>query len=168
MDNLPERIMGIFCRSWKRPDVAGVLDEYHVSYRGDFTQNPPRGESKQRLLRKLRNLEISQSLTVEDRRRTLRDPRRAQYMRGRPAQSVNSRAAGPTATLLRDEYTCSGCLEYLARNSFPQRRITAKCNHEYDVCLRCLRESLGAQAETKFWQTMDCPECRSRLTFQDI
>lgn len=63
---------------------------------------------------------------------------------------------------------CTVCLESLHPDKFPQRRVTASCEHEPDACNDCTAASIAAQLANKLWNHIDCPTCGKRLDYQDI
>ena len=63
---------------------------------------------------------------------------------------------------------CVVCFEGLGPNNAPQRRITSTCDHEPNVCLSCLRQSIETQFTSRRWDQIDCPSCSARLDHQDI
>lgn len=71
----------------------------------------------------------------------------------------------PTSTKIRQ---CEICLEDLPFANFPSRRISTGCNHEPSCCLPCLRRSIKTDHENKIWDAISCPECSSRLSYQDL
>ena len=63
---------------------------------------------------------------------------------------------------------CTICFGNITPANRPQRRITATCEHEPDICRPCLAQSIASQIESKVWNNIDCPSCRARLTYEDI
>ena len=63
---------------------------------------------------------------------------------------------------------CTVCLERLEPIAFPKRKITNACDHEPDVCLQCLSNSIATQFSNKLWDQIDCPGCGQRLNYGDV
>ena len=71
--------------------------------------------------------------------------------------------------LIRDTTPTQGCLvcfENLDASNTPRRRVTSSCNHEPNVCLTCLCQSIIAQFTGKLWDQIDCPTCSARLGYE--
>ena len=53
---------------------------------------------------------------------------------------------------------CSVCLQALESELLLTNKITTDCTHEeVSICVSCLRESIGAQADSKTWDEITCP-----------
>ena len=77
--------------------------------------------------------------------------------------------SAPDVTSLRASDTlCAVCFEDLSPRDFPERRITASCTHEPDVCRSCLSTSISTQLRSRFWNQIGCPTCGERLNFPDV
>lgn len=76
-----------------------------------------------------------------------------------------------TATSTDSETTdveCTVCLETLSADRFSTRKVTSSCQHEPNVCLVCLCQSIATQFTGKFWNQICCPSCNERLEYHDI
>ena len=67
-----------------------------------------------------------------------------------------------------EEASCSVCMELLSFGCFPDRNITAHCNHPPTVCLNCLALAITSQLDTKAWDRLVCPLCSTRLESGDV
>lgn len=63
---------------------------------------------------------------------------------------------------------CIVCANTLPIKYFPSRPPTAACTHEVQVCKACLREWIWSEFESKVWDQINCPDCRSRMQYEDI
>lgn len=67
-----------------------------------------------------------------------------------PARKVTFATDLPPSTVVAAinneavDVECSVCLESLSVDVFPKRKITSFCKHEQNICLSCLRQSIGA------------------------
>lgn len=63
---------------------------------------------------------------------------------------------------------CSICMEKCSEDQIPSRRVTAGCNHDRDVCIACVRQSISAQFQVKMWNQLSCPCCAQLLRHEDV
>ena len=63
---------------------------------------------------------------------------------------------------------CIVCANTLPIKYFPSRPPTAACTHEVQVCKACLREWIWSEFESKVWDQINCPDCCSRMQYEDI
>ena len=63
---------------------------------------------------------------------------------------------------------CVVCFEGLGPKNAPQRKIASACDHEANVCLSCLSQSIATQFASKVWDQINCPSCSARLEHQDV
>lgn len=64
--------------------------------------------------------------------------------------------------------TCELCLEELAIDYFPLRRITSTCEHETEVCLDHLRQYIIAHLMERHVDELTCPSCDERMSNEDV
>ncbi|KAL3471113.1 hypothetical protein BJX99DRAFT_263559 [Aspergillus californicus] len=62
---------------------------------------------------------------------------------------------------------CIICLETFLDVKAPDR-VSRACAHQVSVCCNCLAKSIKHDLETKFWDEIKCPECKTSLIHQDI
>lgn len=67
-----------------------------------------------------------------------------------------------------DEIHCSICMEKCGEDQIPSRPVTAACNHDRDICLACLKQSISIQFEVKMWNQLCCPCCAQLLSHKDV
>ncbi|KAF2709796.1 hypothetical protein K504DRAFT_477016 [Pleomassaria siparia CBS 279.74] len=60
------------------------------------------------------------------------------------------------------------CAENRSIHRFPVRPPTSTCIHESNTCRHCLRAWIKSEFKSKVWNLIDCPECRSRLQYEDV
>lgn len=63
---------------------------------------------------------------------------------------------------------CIVCTDTRALHRFPDRLPTRQCNHDTDVCRRCLRTWIESEFSTKIWNEINCPICAERMQYADI
>jgi hypothetical protein len=74
----------------------------------------------------------------------------------------------PERSILPVVNTCSVCLERYSWSHFPERRITAECNHEPTICVECLQQAIDMQIGSRAWDKLACPLCREKLSFETV
>lgn len=115
----------------------------------------------------LHRLVQERSLTWRDKSRILTARKKARLGGNtRPPKVQHNDAMPETSSAARLD--CVVCLEGLGPNNAPQRRITSTCDHEPNVCLSCLTQSIATQFTSKVWDQIDCPSCSARLDHQDV
>jgi hypothetical protein len=63
---------------------------------------------------------------------------------------------------------CMVCTESRSLSRFSSYPPTKHCNHNLDVCRRCLRTWISTTFKTKIWNEIDCPTCSKRLDYEDM
>lgn len=58
---------------------------------------------------------------------------------------------------------CSVCTSSFGRNHFPNKQLTPSCNHEPNVCITCLTQSIETQIPDVIGDQVKCPECPATL-----
>ena len=53
-------------------------------------------------------------------------------------------------------------------SQFPNAGPTDKCTHVPGVCLKCIRQHIESQLETRLWNQLSCPECPALLGYVDV
>ncbi|KAF2192323.1 hypothetical protein K469DRAFT_735382 [Zopfia rhizophila CBS 207.26] len=77
----------------------------------------------------------------------------------------------PEITKLEDlspKKDCIVCAESRSLHRFPKRPPTASCVHEVNTCWHCLRGWIRSEFESKIWDQISCPECSTRMQYEDI
>jgi hypothetical protein len=84
------------------------------------------------------------------------------------------------ADSLKDEYdysasapkagprSCIICTDDFSASLKPPAWITILCNHEPSVCCGCMALSIKSDLESKIWNQITCPECKTLLVYEDI
>lgn len=67
---------------------------------------------------------------------------------------------------LRQE--CPICNEQRRLALYPERRITQACEHEPEICLSCIKQSISAQMTSVTWDQLACPLCPALLSHGDM
>lgn len=81
-----------------------------------------------------------------------------------PRQELPENTADPTPS--RPE--CTVCLETPGQDKFSERRITASCDHNTDICSDCIARHIEIQLRDKTWNQITCPTCSAVLKFEDV
>lgn len=63
---------------------------------------------------------------------------------------------------------CMICANTRSLHHFPHRNPTAQCEHETDVCRKCLRTWIASEFKAKMWDEINCPVCSQRLQHEDM
>jgi hypothetical protein len=71
-------------------------------------------------------------------------------------------------TSIRLTKDCIVCTDTRSLHRFPDRTPTDQCNHDVDVCRRCLRAWIQSEFSTKIWNEINCPVCATRMQYEDI
>ena len=151
---VPTTILGRGYRSWRRPMLTAILDHYAEPY--------PEGASKLVLMKALHILSQRQPITRRDKSRIL-NPRSA------PLELSNVDSSSPTnENAPAPDHVCTVCLESFEAHEFPERRLTAACDHEPTLCRSCLVTSILTQLSSKMWDHINCPDCGAGFEHQDI
>ena len=156
---VPISLLGCSYKYWQMEHLRAVLDHYGRTWRY--------GASKLELMSELHRLVQERLLTWRDKSRILTARKKAR-LRGnnRPPEVQHNNAMPDTSSAARLD--CVVCLEGLGPHNAPQRKITSACDHEPNVCLSCLTQSISAQFTSKLWDQIDCPSCSARLDHQDV
>ncbi|KZF20873.1 hypothetical protein L228DRAFT_278949 [Xylona heveae TC161] len=184
----PNRVMGWALSTWKKHQLAQVLDAINVPYE--------RWRSKVDLYLILNQNNQGDGLTAADRIRILRRPRAEPPPPEPPAVEPSATphpAAQPPDPIVRDPENswrvllqllanvvrpvqeanivtteCIGCVSDLTPEITPSRPITATCAHQNNMCLECLAQHIQVQLDNRMWNNISCPTCPSRLSYEDI
>jgi hypothetical protein len=68
----------------------------------------------------------------------------------------------------RQKKECVICTDSRSLSRFPSDPPTAQCNHDADVCRRCLRTWINTTFASKIWNEINCPICSVRLAYEDV
>jgi hypothetical protein len=63
---------------------------------------------------------------------------------------------------------CEVCREAKGTLAFPVRQCTGKCRHPPHTCVTCIEQWISSCVETKGWDQCVCPECKERLSYEDV
>ncbi|KAH8696853.1 hypothetical protein GQ44DRAFT_694540 [Phaeosphaeriaceae sp. PMI808] len=92
--------------------------------------------------------------------------------RVREAKDRNSRSntskTGSHHTRSRQTKDCVICADTRSLSHFPDRPPTTECEHENDVCRRCLRTWIQSESASKMWNEVNCPVCAVRMQYDDM
>ena len=154
--SIPTSVLGCSYRSWRKAQLAAVLDYYAEPY--------PDGASKPDLMKALHVLSQRQSITRRDKSRIL-NPRLRPVTLEQGTVDLTSRPDEHSPT---PDQLCKVCLESFEMEQFPGRKLTLACNHEATVCQSCLATSISIQLSSKMWDQINCPDCGAGLEHQDI
>jgi hypothetical protein len=70
--------------------------------------------------------------------------------------------------LLADTIECNVCCEPRKISEMPLGPITADCDHGAQTCRACLRQWLETSIRASVSETLSCPDCSSKMQYQDI
>ncbi|OBT67818.1 hypothetical protein VE03_02421 [Pseudogymnoascus sp. 23342-1-I1] len=92
-----------------------------------------------------------------------------------PANVYQTQADPPTAPSIEpfvpsatSPTSCIICTENFSETVRPPGWISLACLHEPSVCSSCLAKCIKSDLETKIWNQIQCPECRTLLIYEDI
>ena len=68
----------------------------------------------------------------------------------------------------QEKRDCVVCADTRSVHHFPSRPPAPECEHQADVCKRCLRTWIDVQYQTQMWNDIKCPTCSSLLTLSNI
>ncbi|KAH7402632.1 hypothetical protein BKA66DRAFT_404730 [Pyrenochaeta sp. MPI-SDFR-AT-0127] len=68
----------------------------------------------------------------------------------------------------REKKDCIICADTRSLHRFPNRPPTTQCQHDIDVCRRCLRTWIQSEFEVKIWDEINCPICPIRMQHEDM
>ncbi|KAL2869220.1 E3 ubiquitin-protein ligase [Aspergillus lucknowensis] len=63
---------------------------------------------------------------------------------------------------------CIICLEPFKDGVPAPKTVTSACLHPPSVCSDCVKKSIKNDLETKFWNEIKCPECKTLLIHDDV
>ena len=63
---------------------------------------------------------------------------------------------------------CTVCVEPIDGTAKVVGKITSGCQHEVEVCRSCLQQSIAADFQNKIWDHIQCPQCRLRLSADEV
>ena len=121
---VPTSLLGCSYKSWQKVQLRMVLDHYGQEHRLRASK-----------------LNLMNALHALTRRIAL-----SKYEKSRISKSRSRRET--FHYLIRDTTPIQGCLvcfENLDASNTPRRRVTSSCNHEPNVCLSCLSQSITVQ-----------------------
>jgi hypothetical protein len=64
--------------------------------------------------------------------------------------------------------SCIICTDDFSATLKPPGRITISCTHEPSVCCGCMALCIKSDLESKIWNQITCPECKTLLVYEDI
>ena len=73
-----------------------------------------------------------------------------------------------TEDAARNRPECIVCYDNLDNSNTPIRDTTSTCEHEPNVCCRCIIQSLETQSYNKIWDQIECPSCSEPLDYDDM
>ncbi len=145
---VPTTLLDCPYKRWRMDHLRAVLEHYGRSWRYRA--------SKLELMSELHRLVQERQLTSQDKSRIL-TARKSSLIGGDPV---------PPESAARLD--CVVCFEGLGPTNAPQRKIASACDHEANVCLSCLSQSIATQFASKVWDQINCPSCSARLEHQDV
>jgi hypothetical protein len=81
---------------------------------------------------------------------------------------VNVSKSGSHNTKSRVTKECIVCTDNRSVHHFPNRAPTEHCDHDANICRRCLRIWIQSEFSTKIWNEINCPMCAARMQYNDI
>lgn len=76
--------------------------------------------------------------------------------------------SGSHQRMPKQKKECVVCTDSRSLFHFPSHPPTARCNHNVDVCRRCLRTWIRTTFTSKVWDEINCPTCSERLDYEDV
>jgi hypothetical protein len=73
---------------------------------------------------------------------------------------LNTSKSGPTSCII--------CTDDFSATLKPPGWISVSCLHEPSVCCDCLARWIKSDLESKVWNQITCPECKTLLVYEDI
>jgi hypothetical protein len=64
--------------------------------------------------------------------------------------------------------SCIVCTDDFSATLKPPGWISISCLHEPSVCCECLARCIKSDLESKIWNQITCPECKTLLVYEDI
>jgi hypothetical protein len=64
--------------------------------------------------------------------------------------------------------SCIICTDDFSATLKPPGWITISCTHEPSVCCGCMALCIKSDLESKIWNQITCPECKTLLVYEDI
>jgi hypothetical protein len=64
--------------------------------------------------------------------------------------------------------SCIICTDDFSATLRPPEWISVSCLHEPSVCCECLARWIKSDLESKIWNQITCPECKTLLVYEDI
>lgn len=174
--DLPGLIFGFSPSQHRRSSMKRLLSRYNVQVKGN--------DRKEETLRKL--LELEKSLGEREKEALVRwfagenSCRALAALLGDALKppitlEITEKPAAKKAKLEPEDEVlfaavneCRICMETLAPEKFPQRRIASTCAHHPAVCCQCLTKHINIQVQTKASDKILCPECPEKVSDAEI
>jgi hypothetical protein len=150
---------------------------YSRRVRGDGTSRPQRTSTSTRTSKYSKKREESELETQQKRSRDVpRVPRsghgshKAKTERRTTTEPRNRARRNDTPTETEEEETkeCVACTDMRPLSRFPEDLPTSECEHEADICRKCIRTWLASESETKQWDAIKCPLCPELMQHEDM
>ena len=65
-------------------------------------------------------------------------------------------------------HQCRFCNKRQSENRFPTKKIIHNCDHNQNICLKCLKRNISLQFKKKNWNRLSCLDCEQMLKFQNV
>lgn len=92
---------------------------------------------------------------------------KAPLSRTQTSKSKHSKS-GSQGREIRQKKECVICTDSRSLSRFPSDPVTTQCNHNSDVCRRCLRTWISTSFASRMWDEINCPVCTARLAYDDV